>query len=151
MTVVAVLVRHKASVRACCSGQTRAKFLSGTIIAVAISILIGTAFAGETVYYLGGLAQTSFPTLPNNPTYGQINLACRTGWRFIQPSPCSGATCTWDSIDQCEARLRTARARSGRYRSKSGRMCLYGCSRPPALPLHNQEKQDRAAEAAAAF
>lgn len=54
------------------------------------------------MWYLAAPGQTVFPTSLASPSpYGQINLACRTSWRLIEPVATSVRTPDWSTIDDC--------------------------------------------------
>jgi hypothetical protein len=71
---------------------------------VDLTINVDPPGAAEKIFYLASLGATIFPTaLPSPSPYGQINLACRTGWRYVEPMPTSSQTPDWTTIDQCQS------------------------------------------------
>ena len=52
------------------------------------------------LYYLSSFAQTANFSPLVTTSHGALNVACRTGWRIIQPT---SGTPVWTSIDACQA------------------------------------------------
>jgi len=65
----------------------------------------------EPGYYLAGIGQAAPYVLPNSATYGQVGLAARIGWRWIQPLK-SGAY-TWTLIDGYQTAAHQANNNAG--------------------------------------
>lgn len=63
----------------------------------------------EPIYYLTGIGQSSGYYLPNDPTYGQVGLAARIGWAWLQPLK-TGAF-NWTILDGMQAAAHTANAK----------------------------------------
>jgi len=99
ISLIALVFVFGAYVRRASSASFLAIYGAAAPTATATPTSTPTPGSVETAYYLSGIGQTSYPSyaLKISGTYGQVNLAARLGWRWLQPT--KDGVYNWSALD----------------------------------------------------